>query len=172
MHPSVTPLARILRLNTELVLNCLAGLDAAAGERHVTEGTNSIAFLVAHLTDSRHFIATLLNAPLSNPLAAALAGARSEAEVPALPPLSALTEAWERVSAHLAVQIERLDTPVLVRPVTQRFPGGDGTLLGALTFLVQHDSYHLGQLALLRRQLGYPPMSYAHAPREPGRAGA
>jgi uncharacterized damage-inducible protein DinB len=171
MHPSVAPLARILRLNTELVLNCVAALDDPAAARRVM-GTNSMAFMVAHLTDSRHSIANLLDAPLPNPLAAALAGARSEAEVAALPALSALTEAWERVSAHLAVQIERLDTPVLARAVTQRFPGGDGTLLGALAFLVQHDTYHLGQLALLRRQLGYPPMSYAHPPREPGRMGA
>jgi uncharacterized damage-inducible protein DinB len=172
MHPSVTPLARILRLNTELVLNCVVGLDDSAGARRATEGTNSIAFMVAHLTDSRHFIASLLDAPLPNPFAAALAGARSEAEVAALPALSALTEGWERVSAHLAVQIERLDTPTLARAATERYPGGDGTLLGALTFLVQHDTYHLGQLALLRRQLGYPPMSYAHPPREPGRTGA
>lgn len=172
MHPSVAPLARILRLNTDLALNCLAGLDDAAGARRVTEGTNSIAFLLAHLTDGRHFIASLLDAPLPSPLPAALSSARSLDEVAELPPLSALIDAWQRVSAHLAVQIERLDTPALARAVTQRFPGGDGTLLGALSFLVQHDSYHLGQLALLRRQLGYPAMSYAMAPREPGRAGA
>jgi uncharacterized damage-inducible protein DinB len=30
-----------------------------------------------------------------------------------------------------------------------------------IAFLVQHDSYHLGQVAFLRRQLGKPPMSYA-----------
>jgi uncharacterized damage-inducible protein DinB len=33
--------------------------------------------------------------------------------------------------------------------------------LGLVAFLVQHDSYHLGQVAFLRRQLGHPAMSYA-----------
>jgi uncharacterized damage-inducible protein DinB len=172
MHPSVRPLAAVLRLNTELLLNCLAGLDDAAAIRRVTPSTNSIAFLVAHLTDSRHYIATLLGAPTENPLAGALAGGRSLDDLATLPPLAVLTAAWERISAHLAVEIERLDTPALAAATALRFPGGDGTVLGALAFLVQHDSYHLGQLALLRRQLGYPAMSYSIMPREPGRAGA
>jgi uncharacterized damage-inducible protein DinB len=80
--------------------------------------------------------------------------------------------AWEAISAHLAVIVERLDTPALAAPVRRTLPGGDGTLLGSLAFLVQHDSYHLGQVGLLRRQLGLPAMSYAIAPREPGRRGA
>ena len=48
----------------------------------------------------------------------------------------------------------------------------DGTVLGELAYLVQHDSYHLGQVSLLRRQMGLPPMSLHIAPREPGRMGA
>jgi uncharacterized damage-inducible protein DinB len=54
----------------------------------------------------------------------------------------------------------------------QALPGADGTVLGALAFLAQHESYHVGQVALLRRQLGLPAMSYALRPREPGRLGA
>ena len=172
MHPAVTSLAAILRLNTELLLNCLAGLDDAVATHRVTRGTNSIAFLVAHLTDSRHFMATLIGAPLSSPLTELLAGARSLDDLATLPSLATLIEEWERIAAHLAVQVERLDTPALAAAIPQRFPGGDGTLLGAIAFLVQHESYHLGQVALLRRQLGYPAMSYAMRPREPGRAGA
>jgi uncharacterized damage-inducible protein DinB len=39
-----------------------------------------------------------------------------------------------------------------------------------IAFLVQHDSYHLGQIAFLRRQLGKPPMSYARR-RQPAPSG-
>lgn len=46
----------------------------------------------------------------------------------------------------------------LDEPAPQRYPGGDPSVLGALAFLVQHDSYHLGQLALLRRAHGLPAM--------------
>jgi hypothetical protein len=37
---------------------------------------------------------------------------------------------------------------------------GDRTLLGALAFLAQHESYHVGQLALLRKYAGLPAMRY------------
>ena len=33
-------------------------------------------------------------------------------------------------------------------------------ILLLLTFMVQHDSYHLGQLSLLRKLAGLPGMSY------------
>ena len=36
----------------------------------------------------------------------------------------------------------------------------DTTFAGAITFLAQHESYHVGQLALLRKGLGLGPMSY------------
>ena len=35
------------------------------------------------------------------------------------------------------------------------------TTLGMLTFLVQHDSYHIGQLSLLRKYAGMPAMQYS-----------
>jgi uncharacterized damage-inducible protein DinB len=171
MHPSVTPLAQVLRLNTELFLNCVRGLDDATATRRVTERTNSIAYLAAHLVETRHYTAGVLQAPLPSPLPPAVARARSLDDAGPLPSLPDLVAAWEAVSAHLAVTVERLDTAFLAQP-GPALPGGDGTVLGALAFLVQHESYHIGQMALLRRQYGLPAMSYDLRPREPGRRGA
>lgn len=171
MHPSVTPLAAQLRLQTQLLLNCLDGVDGPTAERQRTGGLNSIAFLVAHLVESRHFMVDALRAPLASQLPPALATARSIDEAGPLPPIAALVAAWERVSAHLAGIVERLDTPVLADTAV-RVPGSDGTVLGALAFLVHHEAYHLGQIGLLRRLEGLAPMSYALAGREPGRQGA
>jgi len=171
VHPAVTAPAAILRLNTELLLNCLEGVDDGAANRAPAEGTNSIAFLTTHLIDSRHFLTAELGAPLENPLAGLLVGAKGIADVASLPPLDELRTHWNRVAAHLAIVVERLDTPALAAP-GRRFPGSDGTALGMLSFLAQHESYHLGQVALLRRQLGFPAMHYRLAPREPGRQGA
>ncbi len=171
MHPSVTPLAAILRLNTELLLNCLDGVSESEARTQPAGTGNHLAFLVAHLIDSRHYLAAALDAPLENPLTGILAGAKGMADVTELPPLPTLRAAWEAISARLAVTIERLDTPALAAKA-KPLPGGDGTRLGNLAFLVHHDTYHLGQIALLRRQLGHPPMSYTLKPREPGRTGA
>ncbi len=171
MHPAVTPIAAIFRLDTELFLNCLAGVDDAHAARRLTPDLNSIAFLAAHLVESRHWLAGLLGAPLELPFPEAFRRARSQDEAGALPGVAELAAHWHRISAHLAVQVERLDTPQLARDA-HAFPGADGTLLGALAFLAHHESYHIGQMALLRRALGLPAMSYRLEPREPGRTGA
>jgi uncharacterized damage-inducible protein DinB len=171
MHPSIAPLAAILRLNTGLLLNCVEGLDDTVAGRRVTDRTNSIAFLTVHLVKSRHHIAGILGALLPSPLPPGIGEARSLDDAGPLPPMADLVAAWEAVSAHLAVRVERLDTPVLAQTAAA-FPGSDGTVLGALAFLVQHESYHIGQMALLRRQLGLPAMTYALQAREPGRRGA
>lgn len=171
MHPSVTPLAAQLRLQTQLLLNCLEGLDPAQAARRVTPTTNNVAFLTTHLLESRHFLAETLGAPRPSPLPPAIANARSLDTAGPLPALEQLRAWWEAVSAHLAVAIERLDTAQLAAPGPP-LPGADGTRLGAAAFLVHHEAYHLGQLALLRRQLGGPPMSYALPAREGGRMGA
>jgi uncharacterized damage-inducible protein DinB len=171
MHPAVTAPAAILRLDTELFLKCLEGVDDAVAVRRVTPDTNSIAFIAAHLVDGRHFLAEYLGAPLPNPMAPLLAGAKRQDDLATLPATSDLTAAWEAVSAHLAVTVERLDTGQLSAE-RRSFPGSDHTVLGGMAFLIQHESTHIGQLALLRRQLGLPAMSYDLHPREPGRTGA
>jgi uncharacterized damage-inducible protein DinB len=171
VHPAVEPLAAIFRLNTDLVLNCLAGVPDELARRRGSTQTNSISFLLAHLIESRHYLAQLLGFPLPTSLPAGLAQARSLDEAGELPPLAILERAWERIAAHLAVHLERLDTAALRRD-GRHFPGSDGTLLGALAFLAQHESYHLGQIALLRRQAGLPGMRYDVRSREPGRKGA
>jgi hypothetical protein len=54
----------------------------------------------------------------------------------------------------------------LRRSNVHRFPLGDSTELGLMAFLVQHDSYHIGQLGFLRRQLGKPAMAYTRGTRD------
>ena len=41
-----------------------------------------------------------------------------------------------------------------------KFPVADRTYVGAVTFLAQHEFYHVGQLALLRKGMRLGPMSY------------
>jgi uncharacterized damage-inducible protein DinB len=171
MHPSISPLASIFRLNTELLLHCLEGVDDERASLRGVPPVNSIAFLVSHLTESRHFTAGLLGAPLASPFSPVFSAARSLEEAGPLPAVEELRRFWEVASAHLSVAIERTDTAQLVQP-SQQLPGSDGTLLGALAFLAQHESYHLGQIAILRRQRGLPAMHYRLRPREPGRLGA
>lgn len=152
--------SRLFALNADLLLNTLDGLSEEQANSPVVPEGNTIAFLVAHVIDSRHFLTALLGYPLPNPLEASLAGARSQAEVGTLPALPTLRAAWVAVSRHVEAVLASSDRVLLAQPCPQRLPGSDGTLDGGVAFLLQHDSYHLGQIAMLRRQHGLPAMSY------------
>lgn len=172
MEPQVAPLAAILDLNTDLLMNCLDGLSDAEARRCLAAGGNSVAFLAAHLTDCRHFLAVRLGAPLANPLAHYLTDVRSIEEIREWPSLVEIRTAWLAISAHLQRVLASLTAGEVSQPDAHRFPLGDGTQLGVLAFLVQHDSYHLGQVGFLRRQLGKPAMSYNRQARSASPSGA
>jgi uncharacterized damage-inducible protein DinB len=163
MEPSVAPLAAILDLNTDLLLNCLEGLSDVEGRERLPGGGNTISFLAAHLTDSRHFLAARLGHPLDNPLARYLEGARGFEEVREWPSLDEIRASWRAVSTHLRATLAGVAREELQRHPVHRFPIRDSSQLGMLAFLVQHDSYHIGQVAFLRRQLGRPAMSYSRS---------
>jgi uncharacterized damage-inducible protein DinB len=160
MEAVVAPLAGILELNTDLLLNCLKDVSDAEARQRLAAGGNSLLFLAAHLTDSRHFLAARLDRPLHNPVAPFLEKARGIADVTAWPPVADVRAAWQAVSAHLLAALDALTAGELATPDAHRFPVSDTSRLGMIAFLAQHDSYHIGQLAFLRRQLGRPPMAY------------
>lgn len=160
MDSRIQPLAAILRLNTRLLLNCLDGLTDEMARRRHAEGVNSVAFIAAHVTDSRFFILRMLGGSLDNPLSAFLDHAKGIDDITEWPTLGLIRSAWGDVSRAMDERLGAATEDELVAGVDVRFPGVERNRLGALTFLVQHDSYHLGQLALLRKPAGLPAMSY------------
>lgn len=163
IQPQVAPLAAILDLNTTLLLNCLDGLSDVEAQHRLEAGGNSITFLAGHLTESRHFLVSRLGQPFPNPLARYLEDVRSIEDIHDWPTLDEIRPAWRAVSAHLQTTLTTVSAAALAEPNVHRFPIQDASRLGLIAFLVQHDSYHLGQVAFLRRQLGKPPMSYARS---------
>lgn len=56
---------------------------------------------------------------------------------------------------RLRTRLTMLDDASLARPATMQVPGTK-TAADELAFFALHDSYHTGQLAYLRKALGYP----------------
>jgi uncharacterized damage-inducible protein DinB len=160
MDARISSLVDILRLNTRLFRNCLDGFTDAQAVLRPTPGTNSAAFVAAHLADSRFYLLKLLGSERENPLARYLSAAKTIDDVKEYPSMTETLSAWSDVSHALRDRLEAITAPELDEVVSPRFPMPNPTRLSALTFLVQHDSYHIGQLALLRKHAGLPAMSY------------
>lgn len=158
MLTELLPLDEICRLNTGLLRNALVGVDDASARRKLHPDINPVAFLVIHLLDARFAMARMIGAPAENPHQAAWDAAPSFDALPGVPPLAELLALWHGVSTALAERWPRITAADLAIPAPHPFPVADPSRLGGLAFLLQHESYHLGQLGLLRRMLGLPAM--------------
>ncbi|HET7460290.1 MAG TPA: DinB family protein [Longimicrobium sp.] len=161
MHPVAAPLVAGFRLHTRLFLNCLAGLDDAAAQTRPNEHTNSIAFIALHLVDVRHYTVAGAGGPAQpHPYAELLAEVQSIEALATYPPLAEIRVAWTRASAALEDALHAIGGDTLNAEWPQRLPVHDPSVAGGLAFLLTHEGYHIGQMALLRKYLGRPAMAY------------
>ena len=160
MNAMVAPLHAVLELNTRLLPNCVRDVDEAEALRRLEGPTNNMAFLAAHVLDARVYLATYLGLEMESPLPREMQEARSLDEVSELPSLEGTLASWEEVWEALDGRLRAVREEDLLAWSPRSFPVEDPTVRGGVAFLVQHESYHIGQLALLRRAFGYEAMEY------------
>ncbi len=158
---SLLPLVAVLELNTHLVLNCLEGMDDRTATRRVDDRTNNVALIAAHLVGARHFVARHLGADLGSPFGGDLDEVQSIEDVTVFPSLEAIREAWTLASKALLHRLASVEPGELPDMAPVPSPSPDGTFLGWLWFMVDHEAYHVGQLALLRKHFGLPAMRWS-----------
>ena len=161
MHPLMAAHEKTLLLNTRLFENCLDGVDDATACRRPNEHTNHMAFLACHLVDGRYFLAKLLGSVAVCPFAAQLQGVRSVEQLREVPSLADVRAAWAVSTAILSEHFGELGEDELRQSTPQEFPIEDRTVLGAVAFLLQHEAFHIGQLAFLRKLFGLGAMRYS-----------
>jgi uncharacterized damage-inducible protein DinB len=162
MDARVAALAQILRLNTRLLRNCLDGISDEQAVLRPSASTNSVAFVASHVAEARFYMLAVLGAEQSSPLSAYLAGARGVDDITRLPPMEDVQRAWTAAAHALRARLDSVTPAELDARIDLPFPlpVAEPTGLGLLAFFVQHESYHIGQLALLRKYLGLPAMQY------------
>lgn len=159
MDARLEPLADLFRLNRRLLENCFRDVSPEAALHRPAAEVNNMAFLAAHLVLARHSLAGMLGRQVPDPFPA-LADAQSLDEVEALPSIDDLLAAWDSMAGVLDEALETVSADHLAETPEIQFGMGDPTLVGAVAFLAQHESYHVGQLAYLRRLIGLEAMSY------------
>jgi uncharacterized damage-inducible protein DinB len=153
-------LAAQLRLQSKLFLNSLDGVSDEAALVRPGDSVNHMAFIAAHLVDARHWLARAVGLEAENPFAERLADARSLGDLKECPSVTEARAAWRALAQPLEARFETVEASILDQPSATRFPVSDRSLLGTVAFLLHHEAYHIGQLALLRRYVGSPAMTY------------
>jgi hypothetical protein len=117
--------------------------------------SNHLLWVTGHTVWSRRLTLQALGSEWSRPWDKLFARGAKLAEQENYPKPEEVLSAWDDVSGKLAAVLDGVSPEDLSVPAPQAIPSFDGKLSGALTFFSIHESYHLGQMAYLRKWLGF-----------------
>lgn len=147
-----------LALNRKLYTNALQDVTPEQLTSRTSDATNHMLWIAGHLAHTRAMMANLLGAEVESELEMFSGEIQPDADYP---PLEKILELYTQYTHALIDQIPLADEERLSSTSPYPFPINDPSLLGTISFLTQHEAYHVGQLGLLRKHVGLPATSYA-----------
>ncbi|WP_274476550.1 DinB family protein [Mangrovimonas aestuarii] len=160
MRPQLEQLSLILQMNQRLFLNTLANITDEQFSYRITEHNNSIEWIATHTVWARFNMLVFLGKPWPNPYQGLFEGFKSIKSGKSYSNLDEVTENWKRASALLWDALEQASDEHLQDEAPIPNPIGDNSNLGTLAFLVQHESYDIGQLGFLKKYFTKEAMAY------------
>lgn len=120
-----------------------------------TEFKNTPHWILAHLTMARRYVVRVLGAELApEPWEALFAPGTEVADPGTYPSVAELLAEFEAGGERVAQRLKQMTDDELAAATERTFPDGSQTRERAAGFMSFHESYHLGQLGVLRRLIG------------------
>jgi len=146
----------IFAINDALVLQALDGLTQEELWRSPAPANNPILWVAGHIVYARTTALKKLGEPVELGWNIALFDRGQPRGNPQEYPSGAeVVEKMRDLSPRLQKALASATEEQLAKPATIPIPGVK-TVADELTFLALHESYHVGQLAYIRKGLGYP----------------
>ena len=156
MDPIVSAFAQFIGLNDHLIGKALDGLTEEEAWRLPGADSNPVIWIAGHVAASRSALVGALGGGVDLPWAARFGQKTQPDQAAGGPSLGEIRAAIATLTERLMERLAALTDADLARAAPRSFPIPDRTVRGMIVFLVYHESYHVGQLAYLRKWLGYP----------------
>lgn len=161
MDEKLIPIEGTFRSNEGLFRATLAGIEPGDAAWMTRSGeANHLAFLAVHLVGARYWILKFLGFEAADPLEPYHGNARSIEDMESFPTPIQVRDTWGDVAPRFEAALAAATPAFLREDSGVPFPTPGPTRLDALAFLAQHEAYHLGQMALIRRIHGLPPADW------------
>ena len=149
--------ATILGYNTWLFGNAVKDVGQDQADHRVSETTNPFDRLAGHVTIGRHGITAMLKIEVPEvawgPFADFGQGVQFDSKRP-VPPLTEITAHFHRVTGLLMAGLPNVPQSLLDSPANLPIPGENPTMRDQLAFMTMHETYHIGQMGLLKKHMG------------------
>jgi hypothetical protein len=166
---SLNHLTTQYQLLNDWYLFALADITDKDGSRVTIDHTNSIEWLAGHLITGRYrnlvrlgvkiepykYLDKYVNQTLPPPNAIAFDPNIKYAS------LTECREQWTSYAPLLLNALKNADENILKTELAFSIPTGGKTVEDALAFLVMHETYHIGQMSIIRKSLEYKSMQLA-----------
>jgi uncharacterized protein YndB with AHSA1/START domain len=155
-HPSVKPVAFILAGNDGLADRAFIGVKPDDLWKRPTPQTNSMLWIYAHMAATRTRMLNTLGDDYDPGLGEAFGRGAQVQDAGSYPSREKINEASREVNTRLFAKLATVGDAELSREAKGPRPPSVQTVGDALAFFALHDSYHVGQLAYVRKALGLP----------------
>jgi hypothetical protein len=158
MEAQLKPIADIFRTNDHLFSKSSQMFNGETVLQRFDSDASHALWIMAHLTDTKVYIAGMFNLPIETPWTAKtfLGSNVSDFALQDLPSLDEVAQTWKEVTDAVLEHLPKLSAEALAADPGLRMPLPEPSLLGALTFAAYHEMYHLGQLSYILRLTGEP----------------
>jgi hypothetical protein len=155
MDSTISAMSSLFHTNDQLFHRALDGIDREHLLQRPHDGSNPLIWIAGHAMTSRASLTKMLGEKVENPWTELFKrGATIDSNV-SYPDIQEIVSLWEDVTEKLMTRLKALTDEELAQPATFPVPAGDKTQRGAIVFLNYHETYHIGQMAYLRKWLGY-----------------
>jgi DinB superfamily len=155
MDVALATVLPLFRANDQLFHRALEGVKDEDLLRRPLDCSNPLIWVAGHAMTSRAALTRIAGEEVKNQWSEIFArGAMVDTSI-SYPDVSQIVAVWDDATPKLMSRLETLDDDELAKPTPFPIPTGDKTKRGAIVFLNYHETYHIGQMAYLRKWLGY-----------------
>ena len=155
-------------LHDILFNNVIESISDSEANTCVAEPMNSVKWLAGHLLWAQRNLVRIGDAQVEIPwtghFLTVQGSTEEERKMPKgeFPTIEQIRDKWNEVTPAIRKGLVNLPDAALNSVIEVKHPIApfDNTLAGLWAFINDHQSYHIGQIGILRRRLGKEPMSY------------
>ena len=155
-HPAIKPVAFIFASNDGLAERSFQGVAEADLWKRPTPQTNGMLWIFAHMVATRANILKLLGDNFDTGWGEMFGRGAALQDTSGYPTREKIDEVSREVNRRLYTALGRLTDADVSKPASRAFTNAVQTLGDQVAFLAMHDTYHVGQLAYVRKALGLP----------------
>jgi hypothetical protein len=157
---SIDTLIILYDLHSRLFLNVLHQISDRDAQNRLGTKANHVAWLAGSLVHERYELANAAGIQMRQTSDHLFLDHKGIIDKAKYPPLKEYFDDWQIITPVLRKALISLEYDELKSMEPYGVPGAELSFVDAITFIMDRESYCIGQIGLYRRLLGYEPMRY------------